>query len=175
MPSLTPRQAQWVRDYYTGWNTTFREFTGPLVWFQIRDSGTNLGDKWQNLGLLRRDRTPKPAYAEFRAVATGGVAWTPPDLTGVTVPQPGVRVSTNPRGGYYTLQSDGAVRSFDGAPYYGSPALPRGLARGLLVAPDGHGYLVLDAYGGLHKFGSASRGALGCRRGSLLAGLGDCP
>ena len=51
------QQAQWVHDYYLGWNTTFRSFTGPLVWMQLRNSGTNPAAKWENLGLQYRDRT----------------------------------------------------------------------------------------------------------------------
>ena len=68
------QQAQWVHDYYLGWNTTFRSFTGPLVWMELRDSGTNVGDKWQNLGLQHGDRRPKPAYAAFQAVMANGVS-----------------------------------------------------------------------------------------------------
>ncbi len=67
------QQAQWVHDYYLGWNTTFRSFTGPLIWMELRDSGANVGDKWQNLGLLHRDRQPKPAYAAFQTVMSNGV------------------------------------------------------------------------------------------------------
>ena len=49
-------QAQAVRDYYQGWwNGRFRAFTGPLIWFRLRDEGTNPAD--QNFGLLRRDRS----------------------------------------------------------------------------------------------------------------------
>jgi hypothetical protein len=60
-------QAQHVRDYFTGWwNGRFRSFTGPLIWFRLRDEGTNPAD--QNFGLLHRDRSEKPAFAAFRAV-----------------------------------------------------------------------------------------------------------
>ncbi|MEP6625344.1 MAG: beta-xylosidase [Acidimicrobiia bacterium] len=67
------QQAQWVHDYYLGWNTTFRSFTGPLIWMELRDSGTNVADKWQNLGLLHRDRRAKPAYSAFQTVMRNGV------------------------------------------------------------------------------------------------------
>jgi hypothetical protein len=60
-------QAKQVRDYYQGWwNTTFRSFTGPLIWYRLRDEGTNPGD--QNFGLLRYDRSEKAAFATFRSV-----------------------------------------------------------------------------------------------------------
>lgn len=67
------QQAQWVRDYYLGWNTTFRSFTGPLVWMELRDSGTNIAAKWENLGLQHLNRSPKPAYSVFQQVMANGV------------------------------------------------------------------------------------------------------
>jgi len=58
-------QAQAVRDYFAGWwNGRFRAFTGPLIWFRLRDEGTNPAD--QNFGLLHYDRSEKPAFAVFR-------------------------------------------------------------------------------------------------------------
>jgi hypothetical protein len=60
-------QAQAVREYYQGWwNGRFRAFTGPLVWFRLRDEGTNPAD--QNFGLLRRDRSQKPSFGTFRGL-----------------------------------------------------------------------------------------------------------
>ena len=60
-------QAQHVRDYFQGWwNGEFRSFTGPLIWFRLRDEGTNPAD--QNFGLLRRDRTRKVAFTVFQQV-----------------------------------------------------------------------------------------------------------
>lgn len=152
------QQAQWVHDYYQGWNTTFRNFTGPLLWFRLRDNGTNLADRWQNLGLLRIDGTPKPAYAAYQQMTGSPIVAPPPpvSLAGKTIPQAGRRVAANPKGGYYTLSRDGKVTAYDGAPYFGSPSLP-GLARGMVATPDGLGYLVLDGYGGVHKYGSAAK------------------
>jgi|GEM_PF-1728483 hypothetical protein len=158
------QQVQWVHDYYLGWNTTFRSFTGPLVWFQLRDSGSNIADRWQNLGLERTDNSPKPGYVAYQEVMAGGVGTPTRDLTGLALPTPGRRVVANPNGGYYTLSADGTVTAYEGAPYFGSPRFPGGLARGLVVAPDGLGYLVLDGFGGVHKFGTAAKGALGRRK-----------
>jgi len=60
-------QAQAVRDYFQGWwNGRFRAFTGPLIWFRLRDEGTNPAD--QNFGLLRRDRSEKPSFGVFRGL-----------------------------------------------------------------------------------------------------------
>lgn len=67
------QQAQWVHDYYLGWNTTFASFTGPLVWMELRDSSTDLTSKWENLGLQHHDRQPKPAYAAYQQLMTSGV------------------------------------------------------------------------------------------------------
>jgi len=64
-------QAQYVADYFKGWTQDFGSFTGPLIWFQIRDTGTNRGDWEQNLGLLRRDFSPKPSYAKFQQLLNG--------------------------------------------------------------------------------------------------------
>jgi hypothetical protein len=66
-------QAKWVHDYLLGWNTTYRSFTGPLVWLPLRDAGTNRAERWQNMGLMHRDRTPKPAYNAFRILMIAGV------------------------------------------------------------------------------------------------------
>jgi hypothetical protein len=66
--SVTPaQQAQMVVDYFNGWNVTYRAWTGPLFWFQVRDSGANPSVIEQNLGLVYHNAkwTPKPAYATF--------------------------------------------------------------------------------------------------------------
>jgi hypothetical protein len=70
------QQAQWVRDYFTGWNTTFKDFTGPFVMFRLRDSSNDLSNLSDNFGLMHLDRSPKPAYRAFQDVTGGGVtAW----------------------------------------------------------------------------------------------------
>jgi Cellulase (glycosyl hydrolase family 5) len=45
-------------------------WAGPSFVYSFRDEGTNLSDREQNFGLLRRDWSPKPAYAAFRGVAS---------------------------------------------------------------------------------------------------------
>jgi hypothetical protein len=59
-------QSQFVADYFKGWYGDYASFTGPLFWFQIRDNGTNRGSVDDNLGLLRRDFSQKPAYRTFQ-------------------------------------------------------------------------------------------------------------
>jgi hypothetical protein len=60
-------QARHVRDYFEGWwNGRFRSFTGPLVWFQLRDAGSNTGNVSDNFGLQRRNRSPKASWGTFQ-------------------------------------------------------------------------------------------------------------
>ncbi len=71
-------QAQWVHDYFLGWNTSFRAFTGPLIWKAIRDDPPTVGvplntQLWNHLGLLRLDRTPKPAFGTFQQMTSTGL------------------------------------------------------------------------------------------------------
>jgi hypothetical protein len=73
LPLTEVQQAQWVHDYYLGWNTTFRGFTGPLIWYSLRDQSPDPTQKWENLGLIRYDGTPKPAYLAYRQVMDNGV------------------------------------------------------------------------------------------------------
>ncbi len=71
-------------------------------------------------------------------------------------PPSGRAIAVNPKGGFYVLSGDGSVTAKGGAPSFGSPRWPhKDLARDLAVMPDGAGYVVLDAWGGLHRFGSA--------------------
>ena len=63
----TAEQVKLMTDYFTAWNgSKYLSWTGPLFWFQIRDSGTNPNVIDQNFGLLYRNFTPKPAYAVFK-------------------------------------------------------------------------------------------------------------
>ena len=43
---------------------------GPAFLYNIRDSGTDLTDREQNFGMLKRDFTPKAGYAALQAIAT---------------------------------------------------------------------------------------------------------
>ncbi|HEY2430146.1 MAG TPA: family 43 glycosylhydrolase, partial [Acidimicrobiales bacterium] len=72
-----------------------------------------------------------------------------------TVSPPAEAVAASPVRGYYVLLNDGEVDAEDGAPSFGSVPIPGGLARAIAVMPDGQGYAVLDAYGGVHTFGTA--------------------
>lgn len=67
-----PVQAWFVNEYLSGWTQKFGAFTGPLIWFTIRDLGTNPWVRDDNFGLLRRNFSPKPSYQVFSALMKGG-------------------------------------------------------------------------------------------------------
>ncbi|MEZ5170884.1 MAG: glucosaminidase domain-containing protein [Acidimicrobiia bacterium] len=69
-------------------------------------------------------------------------------------------VAARPGGGHYVLFGDGTVVARDGAPDFGDKSFGFDIARALAVMPDGQGYVMLDGFGGLHKFGSARSGAM---------------
>ncbi|MFI5046132.1 MAG: glucosaminidase domain-containing protein [Acidimicrobiia bacterium] len=76
----------------------------------------------------------------------------------VSLRQPGRAIGTSGGAGYYVLNGDGSVNAYRGAPYFGAPSFPSDLARDIAVMPDGQGYVVLDGFGRVFKFGSAARG-----------------
>ena len=66
-------------------------------------------------------------------------------------------VALMPDGGGYVVDAVGAIRAFGGAPAAnaGGPSWPgQDIARGIALAPDGSGGWILDAFGGLHPFGT---------------------
>jgi hypothetical protein len=65
------QQAQWVADYFKGWHQDWAAWTGPLVWYQIRDNGTNRAYWEENMGLLRHDYSEKPSYRTYKKLITG--------------------------------------------------------------------------------------------------------
>ncbi len=64
--------------------------------------------------------------------------------------------ATNPAGGYYAFRGNGSVIPLGGAPGFGQPAFSFDIARGMAVMPDGRGYAILDGFGAVHLFGSAT-------------------
>lgn len=57
-------------------------------------------------------------------------------------------------GAGYTLDADGGLHAFGGAPAASGPSIPH-LARRVILRPDGISGYVLDGYGALHPFGGA--------------------
>jgi DNA-binding beta-propeller fold protein YncE len=75
----------------------------------------------------------------------------------VSLRQPGRAIATTVSGGTYVLNGNGTVSAFNGAPFFGSPGpADSDAARDIDVMPDGQGYVVLDEYGLVYKFGSAT-------------------
>ncbi len=58
-------------------------------------------------------------------------------------------------GSLYELDGFGTVWNLGGAKNYGAAYFGWNIARDLTVAADGNGYVVIDGFGGMHRFGSA--------------------
>jgi hypothetical protein len=58
-------QAEWIGAAYDAWAE--HAYSGPMIWYAGRDSGTSTTDREQHFGILRYDGTAKPAYAALRA------------------------------------------------------------------------------------------------------------
>jgi hypothetical protein len=75
----------------------------------------------------------------------------------VSLRQPGRALATTASGGSYVLNGNGTVTAYNGAPFFGSPPPADSDAfRDIDAMPDGQGYVVLDEYGLVYKFGSAT-------------------
>ncbi len=75
----------------------------------------------------------------------------------VSLRQPGRALATTISGGTYVLNGNGTVSAYNGGPALGSPGpADSDAARDVDVMPDGQGYVVLDQYGLVYKFGSAA-------------------
>ncbi len=117
--------------------------------------------RWVGIGAVRGADGILYVAQEFMAgaaPAAGTVQAASPAPAPPPPPPPpaGRSVASNPKGGYYVLAGDGLVTAHGGAPGFGSPRWPhKDLARDMAVMPDGQGYVVLDAWGGVHRFGSA--------------------
>ncbi len=61
--------------------------------------------------------------------------------------------------GYWALNGNGAVKAV-GVPYFGAPSFGFDIARDIVAMPDGQGYIILDGYGGIHLYGSATTSPL---------------
>lgn len=62
------QQAQYVQAAWTEWTGQFGAWTGPLLWYCLRDTGTDKTDEGQNFGLYRNDWSAKPAVGVFQKV-----------------------------------------------------------------------------------------------------------
>lgn len=58
------QQAQFVTDAYTRWRSW--SYTGPLMWYDYQDLGTDPTDREQNFGLKLYNGTNKPAWQSYK-------------------------------------------------------------------------------------------------------------
>ncbi len=166
-PQLGVRaQIQWLRNYADP-TSRVSNLHRPSMWTASKYDNFFLKGKsplWNTMG--NGYWATSTTYAEkvlniyqrmltFNGLTFSDLRPSNPTLSG------GRSVAVNPSGGYYVLDDDGAVLAFDGAPDYGSPRWSWAAARDMAVMPDGNGYVVLDAWGGVHKFGSARSGVMG--------------
>ncbi len=63
-------QATWLREYYDIWNGW--AFTGPLLWYNARDTGTAYLRE-DSYGLVHHDRAPKPGFGAFEEMVRSSV------------------------------------------------------------------------------------------------------
>lgn len=101
-----------------------------------------------------------PPHLHFEIRTPDNVAVTPhPALVAADrgCPRPEVAgVASSRGGGRWVLTTTGRVVAHGDAPWLGQPDLGgQPLARAIAAMPDGQGYVVLDGWGGLHRFGSA--------------------
>jgi hypothetical protein len=61
-------QADWVGAAYSTWAA--HSYSGPMIWYAGRDSGTSLTNREDHFGILRYDGSAKPAYAALQANLT---------------------------------------------------------------------------------------------------------
>lgn len=85
-------------------------------------------------------------------------------------PARAVDVAARPGGGHWVLEANGRVHALGGAPDLGAPYLGS-LARAIAATPDGKGFVILDGWGGLHRFGSARSGTLASLSGPWWSGF----
>ncbi|CAN5694333.1 hypothetical protein BH24ACT3_BH24ACT3_10710 [soil metagenome] len=80
------RQAEMVTDAIGAWSRL--DYAGPMMWYSMRDTGTDASDREANFGMVRRDFSPKPALAAFTAAASS-VTRPPAPPAGTAVPTAG--------------------------------------------------------------------------------------
>jgi polysaccharide biosynthesis protein PslG len=68
-------QAERVSEYYDSWNSW--SFTGPLLWYKLRDTTAGNDAAERSFGLLHADRSPKPAFDVFVRMIAAAAPLTP--------------------------------------------------------------------------------------------------
>ncbi len=158
-------------------------FTGNLFWYDWKDLGSDRGNVWDNMGVLRFDGSAKPALATFtsllhgssphvvgsatangpwlvstdaRLFSTGGTAV--PAHGGLVLNRPITGSARTPDArGVWAVGGDGGIFSFGDARFYGSTGamhLNQPIV-GMTATPTGHGYWLVARDGGIFSFGDA--------------------
>lgn len=79
-------QADHLVEAYTAWSSW--SFTGPLLWYNWRNTGYDTNDVEQNFGLVTDDFKAKPALAAMTKLFAGTSSTTSPALPTTTAPAP---------------------------------------------------------------------------------------
>jgi hypothetical protein len=116
--------------------------------------------------ILTYNGLPAPCPPDGLALGAAQATQCPAEMR-----SPGRGVAARIQGGYYALSGTGTVKALGGAPALPYPSFGFDIARDIAVMPDGNGYIVLDGWGGLHKFGSAATGVMGTLQGPYWQGF----
>ena len=85
-------QVRLMRDGYTAWNDW--TWTGPLLWYNWRNDGTDPANREHHFGLIRHDFSAKPSLAAYTDIAHQQAATTPTTAAPTTP-------TTTPRGTHH--------------------------------------------------------------------------
>jgi hypothetical protein len=75
------QQASYVPMTFALLNSPDYSYVKAAVAYNLRDKGTNLDDQESNFGLVKRDFTPKPAFAALKAQLAGSGSPAPATVT----------------------------------------------------------------------------------------------
>ncbi len=151
--ALDPVLAVFNYDHFFAKGTapTWNQMGGPGKWASAPTYATVILQVYNR--MLTFNGLPGSCPADRIAFGYGEARECP-----LPIRQAGRAVSAG-TGGYYVLNGNGAVNAV-GAPFYGYTPFAWDIARDIQTTPDGHGYVILDGYGGVHLFGSAATGPL---------------
>jgi hypothetical protein len=132
-----------------GWAPTWADMSG--TWASSTTYATSVLKIYNSMLLF----AGLPGDCPPDSLAVGRVAFNTAGCP-AALAQPGRAVAARPGGGTWVLNGNGQVQALDGAPSFGAPLFGWDIARDIAAMPDGNGYMVLDGFGGVHKFGSAT-------------------
>lgn len=174
------QQAAMVGQMISAWGRY--SFAGNLFWYNWQDLSSDRRNVFENMGVLRKDGSAKPALAAFRALlhspaphtagapnapwliaadarifATGSSA--APARGGLPLNRPITGSARTPSGrGLWMVAGDGGIFSFGDAAFFGSTGgmhLNRPIV-GMAPTRSGRGYWLVASDGGVFSFGDAS-------------------